>query len=373
MGDRFSEKLGRMLAAVHLEKPDRIPVMGSGSAVNAALTGTKLSDYCADLDLNLTTNLEGMAMVGDPDGVQVTIFEPKMLDACWFGHMETPGVELPDNDLWQMVEKQNVLEEDYDRIIEMGFGPWYMEFLTQRLHWNPGIGANFAAKMGPAIGAFAAAGFPCFCGSTFWTPIEMFCGGRTLIEFVTVDLMDMPDKVERVFDLAHEFNMAGWREQLESMPQKPIAVWVGGWRGTPDMLNPQMFERFSWKYMKDVAEMVMSYGVIPLFHLDSNWLAGLKYFKELPKGSCILGLDGQTDIFKAKEIIGDHLCLMGDVPAAMLSFGTPEDVDAYCEKLIREVGPTGFILSSGCDAPYNSKRECLEALYAAPLKHTISS
>ena len=214
MGDRFSEKLGRMLAAVHLEKPDRIPVMGSGSAVNAALTGTKLSDYCADLDLNLTTNLEGMAMVGDPDGVQVTIFEPKMLDACWFGHMETPGVELPDNDLWQMVEKQNVLEEDYDRIIEMGFGPWYMEFLTQRLHWNPGIGANFAAKMGPAIGAFAAAGFPCFCGSTFWTPIEMFCGGRTLIEFVTVDLMDMPDKVERVFDLAHEFNMAGWREQL---------------------------------------------------------------------------------------------------------------------------------------------------------------
>ena len=372
MNERFNEKLNRMLAAVHMEKPDRIPVMASGSAVNAMLTGTKLSDYCADMDVNLETNLKGIQMVGDPDAVQVTIFEPKMLDACWFGHMETPDVELGENDLWQMIEKQNVDEEDYDRIIEEGFGPWYMEFLTQRLHWNPAVAENFAGRMPQAIGAFAEAGFPCFCCNTYWTPIEMFCGGRTLVEFMTTDLMEEPDKVERVFDIVQEFNMNGWRAQLDSMPQKPLAVWVGGWRGTPDMLSPEMFERFSWRYMKEVAEMVIGYGIIPLFHLDSNWTNGVKYFKELPRNSFIMGFDGQTDIFKAKETIGDHACIMGDVPATMLSFGTPKDVDAYCEKLIRELGPTGFILSSGCDAPYNSKRECLEAMYAAPLKHPIS-
>ena len=97
----------------------------------------------------------------------------------------------------------------------------------------------------------------------------------------------------------------------------------------------------------------------------------MKYFREFPKGSVILGLDGKTDIFKAKEIIGDHCCIMGDVSATLLSFGTPKEVEQYCERLIHEVGPKGFILSSGCDVPYNGKYECIKALYDAPFKFKI--
>ena len=372
MNERFGEKLGRMLAAVHLEEVDRVPVMASGSALNAALTGTKLADYCADMAVNLQANLEGVKLCGDPDGVQLAIFDPRMLDSCWLSHMELPGVELPDNELWQMIEKENVTEDDYDTIIEGGFAPWYMQFLTQRLGWNPKVAEDFAANMGPAIGAFADAGFPCFCGQTFWTPIEMYCGGRTLMEFMTNDLFEIPEKVEQVFDITHEFFMSTWRDQLEHMPQRPIAAWVGGWRGVPSMLSPDMFERYSWRYMKDVAEMLFDFEVIPLFHLDSDWLPGLHRFRELPAGTFILGLDGSTDIFEAKKIIGDHACIMGDVPAQMLAFGTPEDVDEYCARLIREVGPTGFILSSGCDAPYNSKLENLQAMYSAPLRHPVA-
>lgn len=369
MENKFDERLNRLLTAVHLGKPDRIPTMGSGSAVFAALTNTKLSDYCADMNVNLETNLKGSNLF-QPDGVQVTIFEPKMLDACWMGHMELPGVELPDNDLWQMHEKENIKEEDYDAILEKGFAPWYMQFLTERLHWDLSLLERFPMNMASAIATFAQNGYPCFCGSTYWTPIEMFCGGRTLARFF-MDLVEDPDKVEAVFDATHAFFMETWETAFKSMPQRPIAAWVGGWRGTPDMISPEMFERFSWKYLKDVGNLLLKYNVIPLFHLDSNWTNGMKYFREFPKGSVILGLDGKTDIFKAKKIIGDHCCIMGDVSATLLSFGTPEEVDAYCERLIREVGPEGFILSSGCDVPYNGKYECIKALYDAPFKFPI--
>jgi uroporphyrinogen-III decarboxylase len=128
------------------------------------------------------------------------------------------------------------------------------------------------------------------------------------------------------------------------------------------MLNPEMFERFAWKYMEEIGNLVLDAGVIPLFHLDSNWDLGLHYFKRFPRGKCILELYGQTDIFRAKEIIGDHCCLMGDVPATMTAFGKVDDVKDYCAKLIREVGPKGFILSSGCDAPYNAKLENMQAM-----------
>lgn len=369
MDTLFTERLNRLMTAVRLGKPDRIPTMGSGSAVFAAFTDTKLSDYCADMKVNLETNLKGTNLF-QPDGVQVTVFEPKMMDACWMGHIELPGVELGENDLWQMHEKENITEDDYDIILEKGFAPWYMQFLTERLHWDVSLMERYPQEMGKAIGVFADNHYPCFCGNNYWTPIEMYCGGRSLAKFFC-DLIEDPDKVEAVFDATHAFFMSIWEEGLKNAPERPIAAWIGGWRGTPDMLSPAMFERFSWKYIKDVANLLLKYDVIPLFHLDSNWLNGLKYFRELPKGSCILGLDGKTDIFKAKEIIGDHCCIMGDVPATLIAFGTPEEVDAYCERLINEVGPEGFILSTGCDAPYNSKLECLKAVYEAPMKHPI--
>jgi uroporphyrinogen-III decarboxylase len=107
-------------------------------------------------------------------------------------------------------------------------------------------------------------------------------------------------------------------------------------------------------------------GIMPLLHHDSNWEVMLPYFKELPARSAILELDGHTDMFKAKEILGDHLCLMGDVPASLLTLGTPEEVTEYVRKLIDGVGKGGgFILSSGCDIPIDAKWENVQAMVDA--------
>ena len=80
-----------------------------------------------------------------------------------------------------------------------------------------------------------------------------------------------------------------------------------------------------------------------------------------------MALDGESDIFKAKEILGDHMCIMGDVPASMLYLDTPDIVYDYCSKLIRKLGPTGFILQSGCDIPANAKLENVKAMVLAAL------
>ena len=366
----YQEHLNRMLAAVHLENTDRTPFMSSGSAVNAALTGLPLSTYCADMKANCQANLLGIQKYSDPDGVQVTIFQPDVLATCWLGKMEIPGRELSENELWQMHEKEIVKQSDYDEILENGFAPWYQEMLTERLGNPLQYCQEFFEFMGPSIGIFAEAGYPCFCGGDFYSPFEMFCGGRSLYHFFSEDLIDIPEKVEKVFRLTQKFNMDTWENTLKNPKTRPLAVWIGGWRGTPDLLSPEMFQRFSWKYMREIIDMILSYDVIPLLHLDSDWSLGLSYFKELPKGRCILAFDGKTDIFKAKEVVGDHCCIMGDVPASLLSFGSAEDVDAYCKKLIKEVGKnSGYIMSSGCDAPYNSKEENLKIMADSVLKY----
>ena len=59
------------------------------------------------------------------------------------------------------------------------------------------------------------------------------------------------------------------------------------------------------------------------------------------------------------------MCFMGDVPAEMCAFGTPEEVYNYSMRLIKEIGPTGFIMCSGCDIPFNAQAANVEAMYQA--------
>ena len=128
-----------------------------------------------------------------------------------------------------------------------------------------------------------------------------------------------------------------------------------------------MWNRFVWPYFRQLVYEVVGQGLIAILHLDSNWDREIERFKELPKGKCILALDGETDIFRAKKILGDHMCIMGDVPAAMLFLKNPETVYDYSTRLIQEIGPEGFILQSGCDIPENAKLENVQAMVAAAL------
>ena len=94
-----------------------------------------------------------------------------------------------------------------------------------------------------------------------------------------------------------------------------MGLWIGGWRAASEFLSPKLWERFVFPYYKEMAEVAVEEGAIPYLHLDADWTRDLERFKEFPKGKCVLSLDGRTDIFKAKEILGDHMCLMGDVSA----------------------------------------------------------
>jgi uroporphyrinogen-III decarboxylase len=111
-------------------------------------------------------------------------------------------------------------------------------------------------------------------------------------------------------------------------------------------------------------------GITPVLHLDSDWTAFFPYLRELPRGKCVINLDGSSDIFRAKEVLGDHCCLMGDVPAALLKLGEVEEVDEYCRRLIAEVGAGGgFILSSGCTVPIDARPENVAAMQASVHKY----
>ena len=56
---------------------------------------------------------------------------------------------------------------------------------------------------------------------------------------------------------------------------------------------------------------------------------------------------------------------MGDVPCTMLTYGEPEEVTAYVNQLLSDIGPRGWIISSGCDIPSDARGENVLAMSRA--------
>ena len=361
--DLYSERLKRILKAVALERPDRTPVVLEYSGFAAYVTRTPMAVFLKSPRTNIDTMIKAFELVGDGDAINYGAFWPYGLCYDFMSKVRIPGVDLAENEMWQVTETQLMDRNDYDRILRHGWLDFFQKMMRERILND--VPSEYLPPQRRSVDVrteWRSIGVPVLSGGDITTPVELLCGARSLMQFA-IDLVEIPEKVEAVMDLIWP-HLSGAAIQRAKKKGYPL-VWVGGWRAAPCLLSPVMWRRFVWPYFRKLVVKVVDAGLIALLHLDSDWTRELDMFKELPRGKCIMALDGETDIFKAKEILADHMCIMGDVPASMLWLKEPEDIHAYCTGLIRQLGPQGFILQSGCDIPANAKLENVQAMVAA--------
>ncbi len=359
----LKERNERISKAIALEKPDRTPVVLEYAAFAARVTKMPMSVFHGDVNNSIKAMIQAFHMVGEADAINYGSFCAYELSYLWMSKVKIPGIELPENDLWQMDETELMKAEDYERILIQGWPVFYESYMRERIGGD--ISEKFTAAMQSIphmLEAWTKESIPLMSLSGVTTPFELFCGGRSMVEFVR-DLYKIPDKVQAAMDVAIPHFSSPVCEMTKQLGVP--CVWVGGWRSASSMLSPKLWDRFVFPYFERLVHEVVDAGLIALLHLDSDWTRDMGRFKLLPRGKCILALDGSTNIFKAKEVLGDHMCIMGDVPPAMLTLGKPDEVYNYCLKLIREIGPEGFILQSGCDIPVDAKLENVQAMVAA--------
>ncbi|NLT93368.1 MAG: uroporphyrinogen-III decarboxylase [Actinobacteria bacterium] len=355
----LEEKERRIRDAVALKTPDRVPIVPLGDAFTARQAGVKVSDFCTDPQIAYRTMIEVFSGLGELDGIQHANYNVHLLSTIWLSRLKIPGRDLGENDAWQVEEIELMTPEDYDAILDEGFGPWLERYFAERLPGTAEAFAAFVATLPDAFAAWREKGIVVFSPVLATVPYEYFCGGRSMQQFM-LDMHRRPDKVQAAMDAALPFLKEQMRQVIRGLSL--MGLWIGGWRTASEFLSPRLWERFVFPYYKELVDVAIEEGAIPVLHFDADWTRDLERLLELPKGKCVLSLDGKTDIFKAKEILGDHMCIMGDVPPRMLSLGTPAEVTAYCKRLINEVGPGGFILAQGCCIPPDAKYENVKAM-----------
>ena len=87
-------------------------------------------------------------------------------------------------------------------------------------------------------------------------------------------------------------------------------------------------------------------GLTPCPFIEGDYTSRLDIIKDIPAGKAMYTFEA-TDLLQAKKILGDRVCIRGNVPGSLLATGTPDDVKRYCRNLIDTVGRDGgFILDT---------------------------
>ncbi|MBC3795871.1 uroporphyrinogen decarboxylase family protein [Acetobacterium tundrae] len=351
-------------------KNESVTTCFMGQAAPAAHMGVKMKDFALNPDIMIKMTLDYINEINAITSVDCLntgvngMRSDHSLPMAWLSKVKMPGIELPDDSLWQVVETSIFKPEDYDVIIEQGFDTVFNRIFPQLVNMKEfQESIAYQEENGQKnVELFINNDFPSVNSGVASPPFEVLCGGRSMSQFF-MDCYKIPDKIEKAIEVMLPGSIHSMLASVN--PVSGSGAWVGGWRGASALVSPKIWNRLVWPGMKAMGLALIENNDIATFHLDQCWDRDIERFLEIPEKKSIINTDGMTDLRKARKILGEHVAIMGDVPAPLLATGTTQEVKDYVTKLIDDIGPKGLFVTAGCDAPANTKFENMVAMFQA--------
>jgi hypothetical protein len=351
----------RIKRLVELKPVDRIGVGPQIVADAARYAGMSIAEYCLDIKKCKRAHDEAYEKIGRPDMCMPmplgpmfyfpmsTAFAYSFYTAHWKFPGITPG--YPEDRIYQMVEEDVFGSDGYDTLIEDG--------MHRFIRFNEASARDVLEKAFPVakftvdwLLEYKERHIPMWGGYGYSmgmaeVPLAICMAYRGIQNFVR-DVMYRPDKLIEVADELTDSLIAIGEQSALAYGVGPYTVFNGGFGSwSTDFISPKSYLELVHPYLKKMVHTWVEDGFMVHCHWHNNITPLLEYLKEvIPKKKCVLYIDKMTDIAKAKEILGDRVCIMGNVTPSTLTVGTPKDVEKEVKETIDAAkGETGFILS----------------------------
>lgn len=204
-------------------------------------------------------------------------------------------------------------------------------------------------------------GFPQYFQGAAGPPFDMISHSMRGMNGTMQDMFRQPDNVIRACEKILELTLA--RPLPRPSENGHIRMFITNTRGSDDFMSTKQFDKFYWPTFKKLVTTLIERGATPCIFFEGNFTSRLEYLLQFPKGKLLARLD-TTDIFKAKQVLKNHVCIQGNVPSTLLQVGTVQQVKDYCKQLIDAVGEGGGFILSPRSSTDEVKPENLRAMIA---------
>ncbi|MFH1115988.1 MAG: uroporphyrinogen decarboxylase family protein [Pseudomonadota bacterium] len=396
----YQEREMRVCDAIELKTPDRVPVLGMLGYIPALWAGITIKEAMYDKDkcMDAWTRAMDHFQIDMAENPFTIRFLGRTLDALDFQQLRWAGRGLGDNASYQFVEDEYMKEDEYDHFlfdptdfiirrywprVFKAFEPfaalpppreimsYYMGLTNFFFFSSPEMvkaldslskAAEGAKEMVTAAVQFVermkGMGFPMQAAGMSQAPFDTISDFMRGTKGGMLDMFRHKDKlleaVEKMLPIMFELGMGTKRRGGKR-------VFIPLHKGLDGFMSPEHFKLFYWPTLKRLIEMLIAEGLNPVVLWEGDCTSRLEMIGDIPPGKAVYHFE-RTDIFKAKEIIGDRVCLRGNVPLSMLCTDTPDDVKAYCRKLIDKVGKGGGFIMDAAAVVDGVKYENLKAM-----------
>jgi len=228
---------------------------------------------------------------------------------------------------------------------------------------------KWQAAVGEASQAILAAGVPNIRGGGMGSaPFDMIADTLRGTQGAMMDMYRQPDKLHEAMEKLAPMAIKG-AVAMSNASGCPV-TFMPLHKGDETFMSDKQFREFYWPSFKKVLLGIIDEGIVPFPFAEGRYGARLEIIKDLPRGSTLWTFE-DIDMARAKKILGDSACIAGNVPASVLHTGTPQDVKAYCRKLIEVCAPGGGYILSGAAGMNEGNPDNLRAMMEAAKEYGV--
>ncbi len=404
----YKERLTRFIEAIKMEIPDRVPVQIPGGSFPAHYAGTTLRKLMYDYDALKQAWLKFIhdfdMDLYDSAGL---IFSGRVYELLDYKLFQWPGHGLPsDVSMHQFVEGEYMKADEYDAFIkdpfdfslryflprtwgtlaplsrlarfDSAFGlPFQLLSICSSPDFQPVFKAmkeasqeleKWQAVVGECSQLAKEAGCPSAAGGMALAPFDTFADMFRGTRGIAMDMYRQPDKLLEALEIVTPRSVES-AVTAADFAECPM-VFIPLHKGADSFMSRQQYEKFYWPTFRELLMGIINEGCVPIMVADGSYNERLEIIKNLPRTS-VVWIFEQTDMAKAKEVLGNTACIGGNVTAAQLYTLTPQDIKEYCRWLIEVCGKGGgYILSLGSSVD-RCNPESLQAVIEAAKEYGV--
>ncbi len=398
---QYERREQRILDAIALKEPDRIPIVPLFAFFNCYYSGISPRQAYENPDKALEAWRKTIYDF-QPDAtysVNFTIYAmDEVLSGLDFKAMKWPGHGVKDDQSFQFVEAEYMQEDEYELLFSNP-GDFFLRRLLPRLAGNlsglaklppletvalgyvwpsvlPALSdpditlaletllemskkqTNWAKTFTVFAQELREAGYPSIKEQTVLAPYDLVADNLRGTTGAAMDLLLQPENLKKSVD-----QLAPFMSQIGVNGAKAKGnprVFIPLHKGTDNFMSVKQFKEFYWPSLQKLIVDLVEGDCTPYLLIEGLYNTRLDIIKDVPPGKCIYHFEG-TDIFEAKKKLGDTVCIMGNMPNSLLATGSVEQVVDHTKKLIDVCGDGGGYIMSGGALIDHAKPENIEA------------